>query len=113
MRAKERLYISDFIDETVITYPAYYLLSKSLIDNEILQSTLEAIHKYEFSLYQIPKDYRDIFNILNSRGFVIYKERYAVGYFGGRVMYLDSSGWKSLNTTEDVFNLENWLIVSY
>jgi len=110
MRKRERLYISDIIDNPAIVYPAYYILSKSLINNEILHSTLEAIHQYEFSYYRIPKDYKEIFNILNSGNFVIYKERYAIGYFGGRVMYLESHGWKSMNATEDAFNLENWLI---
>jgi hypothetical protein len=110
MKAKERLYISDIIENPVISYPAYYLLSKSLINNELLHSTIEAIHLYEFSQYKIPKDYKEIFNVLNSRGFAIYKEKYAIGYFGGRVMYLESYGWKSLNATEDIFDFENWLI---
>ena len=110
MKSKERLYISDIIDEPIITYPAYYLLSKSLINNELIHYALEAIHKYEFSQYRTPKDYQEIFNILNARDFVIYKEKYVIGYFGGRIMYLESYGWKSMNATEDVFEMENWLI---
>jgi len=110
MKSKERLYISDIIKDPIITYPAYYLLSRSLLDDELLHSTLEAIHLYDFSRYKTPKDYQEIFSILNSRGFVIYKEKYAIGYFGGRVMYLESYGWKSLNTTEDIFDFENWLV---
>jgi len=110
MKIKERLYISDFIENPIITYPAYYLLSKNMHKNEMLQATLEAIHTIEFLNYHQPKEYSEIFALLDSGQFPIYKEHYAVGYFGGRVMYLESYGWKSMPMTKDAFAMENWLV---
>lgn len=110
MNKKERLYISDFVDEPVVAYPSYYLLSKSSANNEILRTTLEAIHMFAFEPYRVAKDSEDIFAILDSGQFAIFKEYYAVGYFGGRVMYLETNGWKSMPMTRDAFLMENWLI---
>ncbi len=110
MKTKERLYISDFIEDPIITYPAYYSLSKSMHNNEMLHASLEAIHKVEFTHYHQPKEYEEIFALLDSGQFPIYKEHYAIGYFGGRVMYLESYGWKSMPITKDAFTMENWLV---
>ena len=110
MNKKERLYISDLLDDPVVLYPSYYLLSKSSSSNEILRSTLEAIHMFAFEQYSVAKDSDDIFSILDSSQFAIFKEYYAVGYFGGRVMYLEANGWKSMPMTKDAFLMENWLI---
>ena len=110
MRKKERLYISDFIDEPVVNYPSYYLLSHSMSKNEMLLAALEAIHRMDFDFYTNPKSSDDIFALLESGQFPVFKERYAVGYFGGRVMYLESSGWKSMPMTKDAFLMENWLV---
>jgi len=110
MNKKERLYISDIIDDAVVTYPSYYLLSRSMHGNELLHGALEAIHKMEFSFYREAENYEEIFAMMRSGQFPVYKERYAVGYFGGRVMYLETNGWKSMPMTEDAFKMENWLI---
>ena len=110
MNKKERLFIADIIDDPVVTYPSYYLLSKSMHGNEMLHAALEAIHQMEFGFYREPNHYEEIFRLLHSGQFPIFKEHYAVGYFGGRVMYLESNGWKSMPMTEDAFRMENWLI---
>ena len=110
MKKKERLYICDIMDEPVVTYPAYYLLSQHMHTNEMLHATLEAIHQVEFEFYYQAQRYDEIFSLLNAGQFVIYKERYAVGYFGGRVMYLESGGWKSMPMTQEAFSMENWLV---
>ena len=110
MNKKERLYIADIIDDPVVSYPSYYLLSRSMHSNELLHAALEAIHQMEFAFYREPKNYEEIFRLLQAGQFPIFKERYAIGYFGGRVMYLESNGWKSMPMTEDAFRMENWLI---
>ncbi len=110
MKTKERLYISDFIEDPILTYPSYYSLSKSMHKNEMLQASLEAIHTVEFSNYHQAKEYTQIFQLFDMGGFPIYKEHYVVGYFGGRMMYLESYGWKTMPITKDAFSMENWLI---
>ena len=110
MKKKERLYIIDIMDEPIVTYPAYYLLSKSMHTNEMLHASLEAIHQVNFEFYHQPKNYEDIFSLLHAGQFPIYKEHYAIGYFGGRVMYLESYGWKSMPITKEAFDMENWLV---
>jgi len=40
----------------------------------------------------------------------IYKEMHVVGYFGGKMMYLDANGWRGMPCTKDVFNMENWMV---
>ena len=109
-RKKERLYISELVENPSISYPSYYTLSKSMLNNEMLLSAIEALHSFDFKFYETPKEYKDIFNSLTSGSFVIYKEKYIVGYFGNKLMYLESNGWKSMAVTEDIFNLDNWLI---
>jgi len=110
MNKKERLYITDFIDDPAVTYPSYYLLSRSMHGNEMLRATLEAIHQIEFSFYHTPANSDDIFHLLQSGQFPIFKENYAVGYFGGRVMYLEPYGWKSMPMTKEAFEMGNWLV---
>ena len=107
---KERLYITDILPEPPIEYPAYYILSQALIKNEMLHQSLIDIHSYEFNYYKIPKGFDDIFNSISSGCFPIYKERYPVGYFGGKLMYLESYGWKAMPCNKDIFKLENWLV---
>jgi len=110
MNRKARLYITDIIDEPVVTYPSYYLLSSTLRGNEMLHAALIAIHQMEFDAYRTPKDAEELFRFLHSGEFPIYREHYAIGYFGGRVMYLESNGWKRMPMTEEAFRMENWLI---
>jgi hypothetical protein len=109
-KKKERLYVSDIVDTPVITYPAWYTLSAYLKENEMLHDTLRAIHNCDFEYYEVPASYDAVFAALESGRFPIYKEKYATGYFGGKVMYLESNGWKSMPVTRELFALDNWLV---
>lgn len=109
-RKKEKLYISDLVKNPSITYPSYYSLSQSMLKNENLLSTIEALHSFNFKFFNTPKSYNEIFVSLSSGSFAIYKENYIVGYFGDKLMYLEPNGWKSMKVTKDVFNMDNWLI---
>jgi len=107
---KERLYISDLLENPAISYPAYYSLSSSMHKNEMLHSALISLHSFDFSYYQNPKKYEEIFDMFKMNTFPIYKEKYIIGYFGNKMMFLESNGWKTLPCTIDVFKMENWLI---
>jgi len=109
-RKKERLYIRDLLQEPALEYPAYYILSSSMLKNEMLLTALEALHSFDFRFYEKPKSYRDIFAMFDGGMFPIYKVKYIVGYFGGKMMYLESHGWKSMPVTQEVFDMENWLV---
>ena len=109
-KKKERLYICDIMDNPAVAYPSYYLLSTSMFKNEMLQTALISLHSYDFSYYERPKNHEDIFAMLHSGTFPIYKEKYIVGYFGNKMMYLESHGWKAIPSTEDIFKMENWLV---
>lgn len=109
-KKKTRLYISELLDDPAVAYPSYYLLSETLHKNEILQSAIIALHSFDFGYYEIPKSYDDIFSMFDSGTFPIYKEKYIVGYFGNKMMYLESSGWKGMPCTQDVFKIEHWLV---
>ncbi len=110
MRKKERLYISEIVNEPFLTYPTYYNISHSLRENEIFISTLIDLHLLRFDMYKMPEDGSDIFNSLMGGSFAIYKESYCVGYFGTKLMYLEPSGWKSMQLTKDIFDMNEWLI---
>ena len=109
-KKKEKLYVTELLDNPSVAYPAYYSLSYSMHKNEMLHTALIALHSFEFSYYEVPKSYGDIFAMFHSGTFPIYKEKYIIGYFGNKMMYLESVGWKGLPATEDIFNMENWLI---
>ena len=109
-KKKERFYISDIVEDPAVTYPSYYILSSSMANNEMLQTALIALHTFDFSYYESAKSYEDIFAMFHSGTFPIYKEKYIVGYFGNKMMYLESNGWKGLPATEDVFKMEYWLV---
>ena len=109
-KKKTRLYISTLLDNPAVTYPAYYTLSMTMHQNEILHTTLIAVHSFDFSYYKIAKSYEEIFAMFHTGTFPIYKEKYIVGYFGNKMMYLESTGWKSMPCTEDTFKMENWLV---
>jgi len=109
-KKKERLYITELIEDPPISYPMYYTVSSALIENEFLLETLKAIHLCDFQMLKNPKDASEIFSAINMGMFPIYKEQYAIGFFGGKLMYLDASGWKSVAVTSGVFELQNWLI---
>ena len=107
---KERLYICDLLEDPAVTYPGYYILSQAMLKNEMLLSALESLHSFDFSYYKTPKTYEDIFAMFANGAFAIYKQKYVVGYFGGKMMYLESHGWKAMPVIEDIFKMENWLV---
>ncbi len=110
MKKKERLYLSDIVSEPAISYPSYYTISKALFENEIFRDTLVAVHMADFSYYKIADQSEDIFKSIQAGGFAIYKEQYVVGYFGGKLMFLEPQGWKSMPVTQEVYKMENWLV---
>jgi hypothetical protein len=109
-KKKEKLYISELLDSPAVAYPAYYVLSLSMLKNEMLHSALIALHSFDFSYYEVAKSFDDIFAMLHSGMFPIYKEKYIVGYFGNKMMYLESNGWRGMPATEDIFKIEHWLV---
>lgn len=109
-KKKDKLYISELLKDPAVTYPSYYILSQSMYKNEMLREAIIALHSFELSYYELASSHDDIFAMLHGGTFPIYKEKYIVGYFGGKMMYLESNGWKSMPTTEDVFKMENWLV---
>ncbi len=109
-KKKERLYVCDLLENPAVSYPSYYVLSSSMLKNEMLHSAIIALHSFDFSYYEEAKNYNDIFAMFYSGTFPIYKEKYIVGYFGNKMMYLESNGWKGMPVTEDIFKFENWLI---
>jgi len=76
----------------------------------MLHSAIIDLHSMEFDFYTTPQSYDQIFTMLASGAFPIYKEQYIVGYFGNKMMFLESQGWKAMPLTQDVFKLENWLV---
>jgi len=109
-KKKEKLYIQDLIQEPLVSYPSYYLLSYSMAKNEMLHDCLIALHSLDFAHYHTPKDYKEIFKSFSYGSFAIYKTKYAVAHFGGKLMYLEANGWKSMPITEDAFDMQNWLV---
>ena len=107
---KERLYLSDLLEDPVINYPSYYVLSRSMINNELLHDAIIALHRCDFDHYHHPKAPHELFGMFSSGMFPLYKERYIVGYFGGKMMFLESSGWRAMPCNEDVFQMEHWLV---
>lgn len=109
-KKRERLYISQLLENPSVTYPSYYSLSPKMIKNEMLHTALIILHSLDFDYYQHPNSYEDIFTMFSSGTYPIYKEMYVVGYFGGKMMYLDTSGWRGMPCNKDVFKMDNWLI---
>jgi hypothetical protein len=109
-KKKERLYVTDFLEDPAVSYPSYYVLTLSMYKNEMLQTALIALHSFDFKYYETPKSHDDIFSMFASGIFPLYKEKYVVGYFGNKMMYLESNGWKGMPVTADIFKLENWLV---
>jgi len=109
-KKKERLYIHELLDSPAVTYPAYYVLSQSMHSSEILREAITSLHSFDFSYYETAQSYSDIFAMLHSGTYPIYKQKYIVGYFGGKMMYLESAGWRAMPATEELFELEHWLV---
>ncbi len=109
-KKREKLYINTILENPTIPYPFYYTLSNSMINNEMLLSALKSLHSLDFGYYSIPNSHTDIFAMFTSGAFPIYKEKYIVGYFGGKMMYLESHGWKKMPATAEIFEMEHWLV---
>lgn len=109
-KKKERLYISELLESPLLSYPSYYTLTPSMHTNEMLRSALMDLHMYHYEPYRIPQNHDEIFAMLHAGGFPLYKEQYIVGYFGNKMMILESHGWRAMAVSEDVFKLENWLV---
>jgi hypothetical protein len=109
-KKKEKLYIRDLIPDPAISFPGYYILSHSMMKNELLHYALVTLHSFDFSCYEIPKNFDDIFKMFDMGTFPIYKEKYIIGYFGQKMMYLESNGWRAMPASEALFKLENWLV---
>ncbi len=107
---KRRLYLYEIVEEPILSYPAWYILSTALAKDENLQESLRAIHTMNFEAYHYPRVSSEIFTTLQSGCYPIYKEHYVVGYFGGKVMYLESSGWKKMPLSKESFDMQNWLV---
>jgi hypothetical protein len=110
LKKKERLYVTDLVDEPLLAYPNYYMLSYGMRKNEMLHDAIIALHTFDFKHYKRPISYEAIFEAFDRGGFAIYKERYVVGYFGGKMMYLEMHGWKTMPVTRELFTLDNWLV---
>jgi hypothetical protein len=109
-RKKEKLYLHEIMEDPAITYPSYYTLSHTMTKNEMLHSALISIHMLDFSFYQEPESFDEIFKMCSSGAFPLYKEKYIIGYFGNKMMYLESHGWKAMPVTKELFILSNWLV---
>ncbi len=109
-KRKEKLYINTLMEDPAIPYPSYYVLSGSLAKNEMLHDALICVHTLAFEHHRHPKHFDELFNTFTINAFAIFKERYVVGFFGQKMMYLESNGWKALPATAEVFRLENWLV---
>ncbi|WP_457607137.1 hypothetical protein [Nitratifractor sp.] len=107
---KERLYLHELLDDPVVSYPAWYLLSPKLHRDENLRESIRALHSLRFEPYTPPDSPADLFAAFRAGLYPIYRERYVAGYFGGRVMLLESGGWKSLPLSEEAMAMESWLI---
>jgi hypothetical protein len=78
--------------------------------NEMLRGVIATLHSFDFTHYETARNYGDIFAMLHSGTFPIYKQKYIVGYFGGKMMYLEPHGWRAMPATEELFELEHWLV---
>jgi len=107
---KDRLYISELIEDPVVSYPAWYPLSPRLHADERLREALAALHSNSFEEYSHPDEWEGIFRSISSGEYPIYHETYIIGRFGGRLMYLDRSGWHSMSVTEEIFDMRGWLV---
>jgi len=110
MQKKEKLFISTLVENPAVSYPAYYMLTPKLYHNERLHASLIALHQFEFDGYTTPESFEKLFEMLHSGGFPLYLEKYLIGYFGNKMMYLTPQGWKALPVTEQLFEPTSWLI---
>jgi len=109
-KKKERLYLHEILEEPLLSYPPYYTLTASMRNNEMLLDAIRALHSYDFDHYKTAESIDEVFKSLDAGVFVIYKTKYIVGYFGGKLMFLEPQGWKSLPATREIFLPDNWLV---
>jgi hypothetical protein len=64
----------------------------------------------DFEYYKTPKVMDEVFEAFDSGRFAIYNENHIVGFFGSKMMFLESQGWKSLPATKEIFDVKNWLV---
>ena len=107
---KRDLVVSELMESPVVIYPPRYRVSSRLYEDELLHESIRAVHMCAFEMLEHPESFDALFGSYRSGCYPIYKERYVTAYFGGKIMYLQMQGWKSLPATEDIFQLANWLI---
>jgi len=49
-KKKERLYVTELVEDPSVSYPAYYVLSNSMLKNEMLHYALIVLHTLDFEL---------------------------------------------------------------
>jgi hypothetical protein len=76
----------------------------------MLQESIIAVGSLNFHNYTIPKDYHQIFKAIDCGVYPIYKQKYILSQFGGKLMYLEPNGWRAMPLMIDSFVMENWLV---
>ncbi len=109
-KKREKLVVTDLIEEPLVGYPPHYRLSHTLMRDEMLLESIRSLHMLAFEPYRHPESSEALFEAFRCGLYPLYKERYVTAYFGGKMMYLQMQGWKSLPANEDIFKMENWLI---
>ncbi len=108
---KSRLYLYDITENALITYPAWYLVSDKYKKDESFIDTLKILHESRTDDYPHPKSLDELLLSFKSGFYPIFKDNYLTAMITSKVYYLQSSGWKSLPVTEDIFDLMNWKLV--
>lgn len=107
---KEKLYVNELLEAPLVTYPGYYSVSSKMLNNDYLHGAIIALHSMDFYHYEVPNSFEKIFETFATGAFAIYKEQYIVGYFGEKMMYLETNGWRAMPVNRDLFSLEHWLV---
>lgn len=107
---KEKLYVNELLEAPLVTYPGYYNVSSKMLKNDYLHSAIIALHSMEFDHYAVPASFEKLFETFAIGAFAFYKEQYIVGYFGEKMMYLATNGWRAMPVNRDIFSLEHWLV---
>ena len=108
---KSRLYLYDITENALITYPAWYLVSDKYKKDESFIDTLKILHESRTDDFPHPKSLDELLSSFKSGFYPIFKDNYLTAMITSQVYYLQSSGWKSLPVTEDIFDLMNWKLV--
>ena len=108
---KSRLYLYDITDDALITYPAWYVVSDRYKKDELFIDTLKILHQAKTDEYPHPNSYDELLSSFKAGFYPIFKDSYLTAMIASKVYYLQSSGWRALSVTEDIFNLLNWRLV--